>query len=150
MKAIREMENRVGSIQLITQIGNQIGGQEEAEPSFREEAQRGSVRVQDGRIHVLPVCHTLERRNHLERLLPFDASLQKRVAGMRSPGKGLTDVIDYTFFAHHAICIDQSERRHKSRMRFASEATNSRLPDPAELVRDERGGGVTFHRLLLV
>jgi len=87
MKAIGEMEYRVGSIQLITQIGNQKCRQKEAESSFREEAQRRIVGVQDGGIHVLPACHTLERRNHLERLLPFDASLQKLVAGMRSPGK---------------------------------------------------------------
>jgi hypothetical protein len=105
-KAIREVEHRVGGVQLLLEVGNHIGRKKIPKAPFGEETERVVVGIKNHRIELRPIGDRDERGNRLTRLAAFAASLYKRIARMLRVVKGLPNVLnDSLRILHHSPCM---------------------------------------------
>src|SRR5262245_48418819 len=74
-KSIREVKHRIGSLQLLTEIGDHISGQEIPKAPFGEETESVVVRIEQSRVQSCPIGDADERRDRFARLAPFVAPL---------------------------------------------------------------------------
>src|SRR6185295_10592976 len=93
-KAVREVEHRIGSLQQVLKVGDQVGRKEIPEASFGEETERVVISIENHGIELRPIGDTDERRDRLTRLTTLMASLQKGVIGALGVAKGLLNALD--------------------------------------------------------
>ncbi|OGW47260.1 MAG: hypothetical protein A2V62_03250 [Nitrospirae bacterium RBG_19FT_COMBO_58_9] len=100
-EAIREVKNRIGSLQPLFKIGDQICRQEISKAPFGEETERGVARIENDGVQLRPIGDTHERRDRLARLAALIASLQKGVTGTLSVTKDLPNMFDDLLSVRH-------------------------------------------------
>ncbi len=97
------MEHGIGGLQVVLQIGDQIGRKEESEPSFREKTQRVIMGIKKLRADGLPIMPALEEAHDLIRLASVEAALEEFVPWMLDLGEHFADVVNDSFSVTHPI-----------------------------------------------
>lgn len=81
-KTIREVEPRIGTLQPVLEVGNQVVRKEIPKTPFGQETERDIARIENRRVEFRPIGDTDERRARLAALV---ASLRKA-----SPGRSVS------------------------------------------------------------
>jgi hypothetical protein len=103
IKTMRQMEHRVGCLELVIQVREQIGREEEPKTGFGEEAEGGGMGVQEGGFQGLPVRLTPKRTHFVIRLRAFETALEEAFAWKLQCLKGRVNLFHHLVFVAHLI-----------------------------------------------